>query len=151
MACECICEVIHCDAIEAIRALWLADAQLQAEIPVASDAANRVYEDGRAYNPSLPYAVLRDLGETGRESLGSNVQVNRVIRIRIYTESKESAILVERGIHGILARCFNEGVCIEGGWLLWGRVLSQGGGFVSQGTYLKQLLVQLFTSQEGTL
>lgn len=151
MSCVCECDITYCDSIEAIRALWQADGVLQAEIPVAADGTNRVYEDGNAWDPTMPYAVLRDLGETARSSLGSNQQISRAIRIRIYTETKEQSVVVSRGINTLLARCFSEGVCIEGGWLLWGRVLTQGGGFVSQGKYLKQLLVQLFTSQEGTL
>jgi hypothetical protein len=151
MSCVCVCDVTYCDAIEAIRALWGADPLLQAEIPVAADETNRVYEDGNVYEPTMPYAVLRDLGETARSSLGSNQQINRAIRIRFYTESKEQAVTVARLVNTLLARCFSEGVCIEGGWLLWGRVLTQGGGFISQGKYQKQLLVQLFTSQEGTL
>lgn len=151
MSCVCECEVTYCDTIEAIRALWQADLVLQTEIPVAASGTNRVYEDGNVWDPTMPYAVIRDLGETARSSLGSNQQISRAIRIRIYTETKEQSVLVSKQINTILARCFSEGVCIEGGWLLWGRVLTQGGGFVSQGKYLKQLLVQLFSAQEGTL
>lgn len=150
MSCTCECEITYCDEIDAIRALWSQQPVLMAAIPVVTGEANRLYEDGNAYAPSLPYAVLRDVGEFSREVTASNALLLRGVRIRLYTTTKEQANDLAQEIKLLLSRCL-DGICIIGGWIRYGRVLRQGSGFVQQGVYMLQLLVQLGTVQEGSL
>lgn len=151
MICQCPCEVTYCDAVEVVRGLWSEDAVLNGLMPSTADATNKVFEDGNAYNVQVPYAVVRDLGDTARISHGDAMLARRAVRIRIFTASKEDGVQSLISLRQKFSGMCSAAICVETGVVGWARVSKQPSGWVDKGIYMTQLLVQLSMIEEGSL